>query len=187
MIIAAQIISAYPPSQRQFLAYSCNVLQFIIKNDTDLVSRYPACQPVVDGTNTLGEALQVAVQASFRRGAEGNQTEQLSAALHACFPMAGWLATVLHVVGTEVYLKLTPKEAERLRRISYERQVSQPLIWSGYRKDGGLGERYTYQAVDVLDDKGEADEQLEKGLKNPGNSGLTVERLGDAKPWHYEH
>lgn len=124
MIIAAQIISAYPPAQRQFLAYPCSVLRFIIRSDTALLARYPACAPLVDGTNTLGDALQVAVEANFNMGPEGNETEQLSAALHACFGMAGWLATALHVVGTEVYLKLTPKEGERLRRISYERQVS---------------------------------------------------------------
>lgn len=124
MIIAAQIISAYPPAQRQFLAYPCSVLHFIIRSDTALLARYPACAPLVDGTNTLGDALQVAVEANFNMGPEGNETEQLAAALHACFGMAGWLATALHVVGTEVYLKLTPKEGERLRRISYERQVS---------------------------------------------------------------
>lgn len=147
MIIAVMIISKYPLSQRQFVAKSCNVLQFIIRNDDLLISRYPTCAPVVNGTNTLGEALQVAVQANF--GGEERRPEQISAALGACFPMAAWLALALHVVGTEVYLKLTPAEFERLRRISYERQV-------------------------------------ERGMRNPGSAGLTVERLGDAKPWQYE-
>lgn len=122
MIISAQIISIYPPSRRLYVAYSCNVLRFILQDDSALSSRYPTCTPVVDGTNMLGEALQVAVQANFKGGSEG-RTEELSAALRACFPMAAWLAWALHIIGTEVYLKLTPAEAERLRQISYIRQV----------------------------------------------------------------
>ena len=43
-------------------------------------------------------------------------------------------------------LHLTPREAERLRNVSYQRQV-------------------------------------EAGMKNPGNAGLTAQRLGDANPW----
>ena len=43
-------------------------------------------------------------------------------------------------------LHLTPREAERLRNVSYQRQV-------------------------------------EAGMKNPGNAGLTVQKLGDAQPW----
>lgn len=122
MIISAQIISLYPPSRRLYVAYSCNVLQFILRDDAGLVARFSTCAPVVDGTNTLGEALQVAVQANFQGASEG-RTEELSAALRACFPMAAWLAWALHIIGTEVYLKLTPAESERLRQISYIRQV----------------------------------------------------------------
>jgi len=43
-------------------------------------------------------------------------------------------------------LHLTPREAERLRNVSYQRQV-------------------------------------EAGMRNPGNAGLTAERLGDAMPF----
>ena len=43
-------------------------------------------------------------------------------------------------------MRLTPREAERLRNVSYQRQV-------------------------------------EAGMRNPGNAGLTAERLGDAKPF----
>jgi len=46
-------------------------------------------------------------------------------------------------------LHLTPREAERLRNVSYQRQV-------------------------------------EAGMRNPGNAGLTVQRLGDANPWNPE-
>lgn len=131
MIISAQIVSLYPPSQRLYIAYSCDVLRFIIRNDTALTQRFPACLPVVNGTNTLGEALQVAVQANFA-GARQGRPEEVSAVLQACFPMAAWLAWALHVIGTEVYLKLTPRESERLRQISYVKQVNRHSPWRAH-------------------------------------------------------
>jgi hypothetical protein len=118
----AQIIGLYPSSRRLYVKYSCDVLRFILQDDFALSLRYPTCIPVVDETNILGEALQVAAQANFRGGSE-DCIEERSAALRACFPMAAWLAWALHVAGTEVYLKFTPAESERLRQISYIRQV----------------------------------------------------------------
>jgi hypothetical protein len=61
----------------------------------------------------------VAVQANFR-----GPIEEISAALRVSFPMASWLAWLIHAIGVEIYLKLTPGEEERLRRITYQRQVS---------------------------------------------------------------
>lgn len=68
------------------------------------------------------------------------------AAFTSSFGSASWIAVVLHLLLAELYLHLTPAEAERLRRVSYQRQ-------------------------------------LEAGMKNPGNAGLTVQRVGDAEPW----
>lgn len=48
---------------------------------------------------------------------------------------------------SEKQLRLTPKESNRLRQVSYERQ-------------------------------------LERGMSRPGYAGLTVERFGDAEPFH---
>lgn len=57
-----------------------------------------------------------------------------------------WAGMVLHIIGVEIYLSLTPREAERLRKVSYERA-------------------------------------LEAGFKNPGNTGTTASRFGDADEW----
>jgi len=43
------------------------------------------------------------------------------------FGMALWLAFVLHLVGVEIYLSLTPRESNRLRQVSYERQLERGL------------------------------------------------------------
>ena len=58
----------------------------------------------------------------------------MGAALGFCFGTAIWLALVLHAIGVEVYLALTPKEGTRLRYVSYQRQLE-----AGYRHPGSAG------------------------------------------------
>ena len=41
--------------------------------------------------------------------------------------MAGFLALIVHAVGVELYLRLTPRESERLRMVSYERQLERGM------------------------------------------------------------
>lgn len=70
----------------------------------------------------------------------GSSAANAGAALNVNFGMALWLAFALHAVGVEVYvsapfssgkdrvltdlqLHLTPREAERLRQVSYTRQL----------------------------------------------------------------
>lgn len=50
------------------------------------------------------------------------------------FGMAMWLATFMHLVGVEVYLALTPRESNRLRQVSYERQMER-----GFKNPGSAG------------------------------------------------
>lgn len=42
-----------------------------------------------------------------------------------------WLSIVMHLVGVEIYLALTPREGERLRRVSYEKQLEAGLKHPG--------------------------------------------------------
>ena len=55
----------------------------------------------------------------------------VSTALGLGFGTAGWLALFLHAAGVEIYLKLTPREGERLRRVSYERQMERGMKDAG--------------------------------------------------------
>ena len=58
--------------------------------------------------------------------------------------VSGWIAFWLHAVGIEIYLKLTPSESERLRVVSYERQLER-----GFSHPGSAG-----LTVDRLGDAG---------------------------------
>jgi uncharacterized membrane protein len=56
---------------------------------------------------------------------------QLGTSLQIPFGMAIWLAIIVHVIGVEIYLHLTPREALRLRIESYKRQKG-----AGYENPG---------------------------------------------------
>ena len=47
------------------------------------------------------------------------------------FGVAGILALILHAIGVEIYLKLTPRENERLRIASYHKQLEAGLKPAG--------------------------------------------------------
>ena len=57
-----------------------------------------------------------------------------AAAINLTFGMSMWIALVIHAIGVEVYLRLTPAESERLRVISYERQLE-----AGFKNPGSAG------------------------------------------------
>lgn len=65
---------------------------------------------------------------------KNHQSEQIGASLDMSFGMAMWLAIFLHLVGIEIYLALTPRENERLRQVSYERQLER-----GMKNPGSAG------------------------------------------------
>ena len=53
--------------------------------------------------------------------------ECLAALTHANFVMRLWVAMVLHAVGIEVYSRLTPRETEKLRHVSFEKQLGRRM------------------------------------------------------------
>ena len=122
MIISALIISKL---ESTYTTMPCEQIAFIYGSDTVLSRKYPQCT----GQNTAlgGRAV---VLASFNAG----NPEQIGASLDVSFGMALWLAIFMHVVGVEIYLALTPKESNRLRQVSYERQMEK-----GYKNPGSAG------------------------------------------------
>jgi hypothetical protein len=72
----------------------------------------------------------IVVRADFN----GNRPQEVGASMQISFGMAMWVALFLHAVGVEIYLNLTPTEAERLRSVSYERQWE-----AGFEHPGSAG------------------------------------------------
>ena len=124
VIIAAQITTLMGS---YFVLYTCDELRFIHRNNSTYMQvAYPACGPS-GSTDSSGQAV---VHVDFAAGI----AENIGASLRVGFGMAIWLALVIHLVGVEIYLSLTPREAHRLRQVSYQRQLE-----AGYDCPGSAG------------------------------------------------
>jgi hypothetical protein len=100
----------------------CSQITFI-NNAKYTESHYPQCSNVIDNPNVI-------VRADYN--ARGG--EHVGVALGVSFGMAWWLAILMHLVGVELYLALTPAESERLRKVSYEKQLE-----AGFENPGSSG------------------------------------------------
>ena len=96
----------------------CGEIFSLYDTRQNVTSLYPQC-----GLPGSTDATRVIVQSSFANG----QAEQIGASLRMSFGMALWMALFLHLVGVEIYLNLTPRESNRLRQVSYERQMEKGL------------------------------------------------------------
>lgn len=110
--------------------WSCAKIAFTWKfngQEGNYLDSYPACR------NT-SEANTSSVYIPIKADLTVENVIQNGASLELTFGMAVWLALFLHGVGVEIYLRLTPRESERLRMVSYERQLA-----AGYKNPGSAG------------------------------------------------
>lgn len=119
MVISAMIITTIG-SYNQI--QTCGEVMFNANDSAKVLARYPEC----DGA---AADKMIIVHAKF-----GDQAETIGAALGMSFGVGVWMAIILHLVGVEIYLALTPAEAHRLRKVSYERQLE-----AGYENPGRAG------------------------------------------------
>ena len=82
-----------------YMSWPCAKIAFALdtKSEAEVLGAYPGCAPFFNGTNPQQEAV---VHANFN----GEYSTEIGAALDMSFGMALWLATVLHVVGVEIYV-----------------------------------------------------------------------------------
>lgn len=125
MVIAAQVVTKIGGYHALM---TCGEL-FDIRDAAYVLDKYPSCMSVNASSPSLQNAISAPVLAKF-----GSNMEELAASMRLPFGMALWLAIVIHVIAVEVYLILTPKEAERLRQVSYKRQLA-----AGYKNPGSAG------------------------------------------------
>ncbi|KAE9980093.1 hypothetical protein EG328_000458 [Venturia inaequalis] len=83
---------------------------------------YPACIPFLNGQ---GDPYAVVQAGGLGR------PEQIAAALSVSFGACLWLALMINAIGIEIYISLTPREHERLRQVSYERQQEAGMSHAG--------------------------------------------------------
>lgn len=113
MVLSAMIISQIG---NYYIAMPCQQIASMGGDPTV----YASCKAQSDG--------QTAVLADFTTPVG---VEQVAAAMQTTFGMAAWIALTLHAVGVETYLRLTPAESERLRQVSWQRQIERGLSHPG--------------------------------------------------------
>ncbi|TLS21744.1 uncharacterized protein PpBr36_09282 [Pyricularia pennisetigena] len=91
-----------------------------------VLALFPSCEGFYSGN----DAHAVAVVDADMRGNEAT----VGSALVLSFGAALWLALAIHMIGVEIYLQLTPAEHERLRNVSYQRQLE-----AGMKNPGRAG------------------------------------------------
>lgn len=125
VIISAQILSKIGSYH---VIMTCG--EILSLRSTEYVgTRYPSCLGANATTTADLDTHLVPVLVYF-----GSNLEEIAASLRAPFGMSLWLAIFLHAVGVEIYLSLTPREAQRLRQVSYERQLE-----AGHQHAGSAG------------------------------------------------
>jgi hypothetical protein len=119
MIFSAMIITMIGD---YYQIQTCGQVAFGYGSWSPTVKFYPQCANELEDTN-------IVIPANYN-----GLAEEAGASLGTSFGMALWLAVLIHLVGVEIYLGLTPREGERLRRVSYEKQLE-----AGFRNPGSAG------------------------------------------------
>ncbi|KAF2968829.1 hypothetical protein GQX73_g4784 [Xylaria multiplex] len=86
---------------------------------TRTLDLYPECTRFYSGEDLQMNAV---VRADLKHP---TSVVEAAAALDSTFARTTFLAFLLHILGVEIYLRLTQDETKRLRNISYKRQLSQ--------------------------------------------------------------
>ncbi|KAL0939525.1 uncharacterized protein CTRU02_206135 [Colletotrichum truncatum] len=169
LFIAALIVSK---QRGYFVSFPCAVIEHMLgnvdaANATALL--FEGCTPYMSGESPNQ---QVIVEANYFTRTTPAET---AAAFHVSFGMAGWLAGVIHAIGVEVYLRLTPREAERLRHVSYQRQLE-----AGMRNPGSAG-----LTIDRLGDAEKWKPKIqEEGCEGVVNAQAAVSPANDVESLH---
>ncbi|KAL2272079.1 hypothetical protein VTJ83DRAFT_1450 [Remersonia thermophila] len=126
MRIVVRLLASLVSDKGYVAPLPCARISSIIGPASMGIEYFSDCAPYFRGED---DAKAMVVLASL----SGNGAN-ITATYNVVFGSAIWLGLVLHAVGIEIYLRLTPSETERLRQISYARQLN-----AGMKSPGRMG------------------------------------------------
>ncbi|KAF2836605.1 hypothetical protein M501DRAFT_1040784 [Patellaria atrata CBS 101060] len=167
LITMIHAISSLPAGYNFYDNRSCDELISIAGPDP-VYAFYPECVPGFSNSTTAG---RVILRATWN---SDNPFEKVAVA-GLSFPATVWLSLALHVLGIELYLAFTPREGQRLRQISYERQLAR-----GMKNPGSAGlvpEKFADADpwVPKLEDR-EIQKNKESSSRSSGDDFANIER-----------
>jgi hypothetical protein len=110
-IIARHVISIIGS---YYAVWRCDQVYFVLNSPESLAQSFPECFQALE--NDKMTSVYVAVHASIKENGLG-----YGSAVRATFGMALWLATVIHTVGIETYLRKTESSNQHRRGFVLER------------------------------------------------------------------
>ena len=159
MILSTMIISI---GAKYYMAMPCKQIAYMGGD----VSNYVACRADPNGFTADN------VNFNSPQG-----VEQVTSGMQMTFGASAWLAFWIHAIGIEVYLRLTPAEGERLRKVSYERQLERGMSHPG---SAGLTVDRLGDAARWTPPKEEKETEAEKVLSDSESTSSGERHLG----WH---
>ncbi|KAI1115914.1 hypothetical protein F5Y14DRAFT_107844 [Nemania sp. NC0429] len=124
MITSAMLISKVGGF---YYAQPCDKINFTLGGQDRTMALYPQCAPFFSGENLVQHAV---VLAKYR----GGNIMEIATVLNVCFGPSAWLATAIHAFAAELYLGATTAEQDRLKNVSYQRQLK-----AGMKNPGDAG------------------------------------------------
>ncbi|KAM5453516.1 hypothetical protein MaudCBS49596_002719 [Microsporum audouinii] len=115
-----------------YVSWPCDQIDFTWKF-YNISSPYTSAYPMCNAT-LLPEFRNVELYAPVKADISAPDPAAIGASVQLQSVLAGSIATFIHFVGIELYLRLTPREHERLRNVSYERQLA-----AKYKNPGSAG------------------------------------------------
>ncbi|KAH8901210.1 hypothetical protein GQ53DRAFT_707487 [Thozetella sp. PMI_491] len=107
-----------PMTGTYYFSERCDKVAWLFENDQNkTLYVYPECEAFFSGQNSNQH---VSIKAQFL---DSTLAEKMSV-MNMIFGASMWLGLSLHAFGVELYLYLTPAETERLRQISFQRQLA---------------------------------------------------------------
>ena len=125
MAISALIVSSLGEYRN---VWPCEMIEWTWKyhGAVNYLDSYPQCANQ-SGSNGIFVPVLANVMSE-------NDPAEIGTSIQIPFGAALWLSIVIHMIGVEMYLNLTPREATRLRMESFKRQRA-----AGYENPGSEG------------------------------------------------
>ncbi|CAI6099662.1 unnamed protein product [Clonostachys chloroleuca] len=125
LIAYLMVVFTHSPLNHYYDYRPCAVIDYIFKHDPDLV--ISMCPDCADFYSRVSPDQRVLISADIMSG----RPDKVAAGLNVTFGAAAWLGLLFHCIVIETYLQLTPGETERLRRLSYKRQLEAGMVKEG--------------------------------------------------------
>jgi len=97
-----------------YAVWRCDEISYVLRNSSALQQSYPQC---TQGAENVAN-VRVAIRAAVNEGGVG-----LGSSVRATWGMCMWVAIVIHIIGAEIYIRLTESSNQHRRGFVLQRSI----------------------------------------------------------------